>query len=101
MASALSGVGEKTVASSVSVRDDLQATGVVTRVHLDAIAVTPVAGGGTVLDRGSAGRVLDALLTSVRANPRATGFLVDASRARPRVDALDVDARVPSSSGPR
>lgn len=92
VANALAGSGEGMTASGVVLRDDLRVTGVFTADHVRAVAAAPM-DDGTVFDAGGVPRLLDAVRESASANPRAVAFHIDATPARPRVNALDVDAR--------
>jgi hypothetical protein len=88
----LSGVGEGMTAKRVTVRPDLRVTGMLTKDHFRSLARTPSIG-GTVLDVGGLPGLVEDLRRAAAENPGAVAFHVDASIARPRVNALDVDGR--------
>jgi hypothetical protein len=90
VAGTLAGVREGMTASRVVARDDLRITGLFTADHVRAVAEAPWRG-GTVLEAGALPGLLNAVRESAAANPQAVAFHLDASTARPRVGALDVD----------
>jgi hypothetical protein len=89
---AVARIGEGMTANQVVLRDDLRVTGLLTVDHVRAFAEAPWRD-ETVLDRGGLPGLLDAVRRAAAGQPGAVAFHIDTTTARPRVSALDVDAR--------